>query len=108
MTDAVDSPRSPNEEDSAVQEAIAAKVTGRVQGVGYRYTTAHAARDLGLVGWVRNAADGSVETRAQGDMRAIERFVTFLWRGPTSAQVRSVDVTPVDPDPALTGFAVRS
>lgn len=108
MTDAVDSPRSANTEDTAAQEAIAAKVTGRVQGVGYRYTAAHTARDLGLVGWVRNAPDGSVETRAQGDKRAIERFVTFLWRGPTSAQVRSVDVAPVDADPALTGFVVRS
>ncbi len=90
------------------QKAIRAKVTGRVQGVGYRYTAAHTARQLGLAGWVRNAPDGSVETRAQGDEDAVERFIAFLWRGPISAEVRSVDVTPVEPDPSPTGFAIRS
>jgi len=92
----------------AHQEAIRAKVTGRVQGVGFRYTTEHAARELGLVGWVRNAPDGSVEVRAQGNEMVLEQFVAFLRKGPRSARVRSVDVNPVSPDPTLTGFTVRS
>ncbi len=91
----------------ADQKAVTARVTGRVQGVGYRYTAAHTAQRLGLVGWVRNAPDGSVEIRAQGDGRVLEQFVEFLRQGPRSARVRSVDVRSVTPDPSLTGFAVR-
>ena len=92
----------------ADQKAILATITGRVQGVGYRYTAAHTARRLGLAGWVRNMPDGSVETRAQGDERMVEQFAAFLEQGPRSARVRSVDVHPVEPDPTLTGFVVRS
>jgi acylphosphatase len=88
--------------------AIAARITGRVQGVGYRYSVMHIAKELGLTGWVRNAADGSVETRAQGDERALERFAAFLEEGPRSARVRSVDVHAVEPDLSLEGFVVRS
>lgn len=92
----------------ADQKAITAKITGRVQGVGYRYTTVQMANELGLVGWVRNNADGSVETRAQGDERVLEQFVALLEHGPRSARVRSVDVFPVAPDPSLSRFTVRS
>ena len=83
-------------------------MTGRVQGVGYRYTTADVARRLGLTGWVRNAPDGSVEVRAQGHERILDEFVAFLKKGPRSARVESVDVTPVSPDPSATGFRIRS
>jgi acylphosphatase len=89
------------------QKAIAARVNGRVQGVGYRYTVAHVARELGLVGWVRNAPDGSVEVRAQGFEPVLEQFVVFMHKGPRSARVRSVDTYPVDPDLSLTGFDIR-
>lgn len=87
--------------------AITATVTGRVQGVGFRYAVAHMAKEFGLVGWVRNAPDGSVEMRAQGDERVLEQFVAFVRRGPRSARVQSVDVHPVEPDPTLHGFAIR-
>jgi acylphosphatase len=89
-------------------EAMRAKVTGLVQGVGYRYTAAHTAERLGLVGWVRNAPDGSVETWAQGDPGVLDQFVVFLKQGPRSARVRSVDVFPVEPDLSMRGFTVRS
>jgi len=95
-------------EAMANQKAIRAKITGRVQGVGYRYTTVQMANELGLAGWVRNSPDGSVETRAQGDERVLDQFVTFLEHGPRSARVRSVDVFPVEPDPSLHRFTVRS
>lgn len=94
-------------EDMADQKAITATVTGRVQGVGYRYAVVHVARELGLVGWVRNAPDGSVEAWAQGDEPVLGRFIAFLRQGPRSARVRSVDVLSVDPDDSLNGFAVR-
>jgi acylphosphatase len=91
----------------ADQKAITAAVSGRVQGVGYRYAVVHLAERLGLAGWVRNAPDGSVEAWAQGDEPALRQLIAFLRQGPRSALVRSVDILSVDPDPSLHGFAVR-
>jgi acylphosphatase len=88
------------------QKAIIATVTGRVQGVGYRYAVVREAQELGLVGWVRNVTDGSVETWAQGDEPNLEQLVAFMRRGPRQALVRSVDIVSVNPDPSLQGFAV--
>lgn len=51
---------------------------GRVQGVGFRYHASHAARDLGLTGWVRNEYDGSVCMEVQGQEEWIERMVWLL------------------------------
>ncbi len=47
-------------------KAVVARVTGVVQGVGFRYATVHEARRLGLTGWVRNTDDGAVEVLAEG------------------------------------------
>jgi len=90
------------------QTAIAATITGRVQGVGYRYSVMGMAGRLGLTGWVRNAPDGSVETRAQGRGSMLDEFVVFLNQGPRSARVDSVSVRSVTPDESLTSFTVRS
>jgi acylphosphatase len=89
------------------QRAITATITGRVQGVGYRYSVIHVAQELGLVGWVQNTPGGSVKTWAQGHELVLEQFVAYLWEGPRSARVRSVDVFPVEPDESLRGFVVR-
>ncbi len=67
-------------------------VTGRVQGVGFRYTTVDAARRLGVKGWVRNRADGSVEVQAEGERPAVEELVRFLHRGPPGAWVQDVSL----------------
>jgi len=95
-------------ESMADQKAIAAKVTGRVQGVGYRYAVLHVAGEYGLEGWVRNTPDGSVEVWAQGNAAVLSELVAFLRQGPRSARVHSVDVRPVEPDATLDGFRVRS
>ena len=92
----------------ATQKAIAATITGRVQGVGYRYTTQHMAGELGIQGWVRNAPDGSVEVWAQGHERAVGAFAEYLRQGPRAARVQSVDVRTTEPDTSLEGFRVRS
>ena len=68
-------------------------VRGRVQGVWYRGAARDEARRLGLVGWARNRADGSVEILAQGPASAIDRFVEWCREGPPLARVRSVDRT---------------
>ena len=69
-----------------------AQVRGRVQGVGYRASTAHEARRLGLSGWVRNLPDGTVEVAARGDAAAVDTLVAWLAQGPRGARVTHVDV----------------
>ena len=69
-----------------------ALVVGRVQGVGFRYYAARAARELGVCGWVRNLPDGSVETLAEGDAAAVERYLDRLRQGPTASRVDRVAV----------------
>ena len=92
----------------ADQKAISATVTGRVQGVGYRYAAMALAKELGLKGWVRNTPDGSVEAWAQGDDAVLVAFVEYLKQGPRSARVASVDVRAVGLDATLHEFVVRS
>ncbi len=65
-------------------------VTGRVQGVGFRFTTVDQARRLGVQGWVRNQADGTVEVQVEGERAAVEGLVRFLHRGPPGARVEDV------------------
>ena len=55
--------------------------SGRVQGVGFRYTACYLARPLGLTGWVKNCWDGDVEMEVQGDPESISRLVEELHRG---------------------------
>lgn len=71
---------------------IRAIVSGRVQGVSYRASTAHEARRLGLVGWVRNLDDGRVELQAQGRTEAIDALIAWCHKGPPAARVTDVAV----------------
>ena len=68
------------------------RVTGLVQGVFYRQSTATEAARLGLSGHVRNLSDGSVEVVAEGVRDAVEALVEWCRRGPPSAQVEVLDV----------------
>lgn len=65
-------------------------VTGRVQGVGFRAWVQYRATSLGLAGWTRNVADGSVEVEAEGSAEEIAAFELMLRQGPRHAAVRSV------------------
>lgn len=67
-------------------------VSGKVQNVAYRYYTEDAATELGLVGWVRNSSDGSVEVLAQGPTDVLKEFVEYLNEGSLNAQVEAVAV----------------
>jgi len=69
-------------------------ITGRVQGVGFRYEMEVEARRLGLSGWVRNRADGSVEAVAAGEDAALDALDRWAGRGPPAARVVAVDVRP--------------
>jgi acylphosphatase len=67
-------------------------VSGRVQGVGFRFSAVDAARRLGLHGWVRNLPDGRVESEAEGEQTQVEAFVAWCRRGPPAAEVDDVEV----------------
>ncbi len=70
-------------------------VGGRVQGVYYRATTAHRARELGVAGYAKNLPDGRVEVLAVGDASAVNALVEWLWTGSTASQVTSVEASEV-------------
>ncbi|MCX7633723.1 MAG: acylphosphatase [Turneriella sp.] len=69
------------------------RIHGRVQGVGFRQFTAEQAKRLGIVGWVRNSTDGSVEAEAQTDDAAVLRkFENHLRKGPPLARVIRIEM----------------
>lgn len=64
---------------------LRAVISGKVQGVGYRYSTRDKARSLGLVGWVRNLADGRVEAMTEGERRQVDIMMEWFKQGPPAA-----------------------
>ncbi len=89
------------------QRRVHAIVSGRVQGVSYRATTADEAEGLGLTGWVRNLPDGRVELEAEGPADAIATLLAWLPKGPPAASVTNVDATDLPPTGADSSFAIR-
>ncbi len=86
--------------------AIRAVVRGEVQGVGFRDATVRRARELAVMGWVRNGEDGAVQVHAEGPERAVDELVAFLRDGPPLARVSEVAIDGV----AIEGheqFAIR-
>ncbi len=72
-------------------KAVRATVRGAVQGVGFRDLTVREAQRLGAMGWVRNAADGTVLVHAEGPESAVAELVSFLRKGPPGARVAGLD-----------------
>ncbi len=69
-------------------------IRGRVQGVFFRNSMQREAQDLAVTGWVRNCDDGAVEAMVQGESDAVEALLRWAQRGPTLAEVESIDVEP--------------
>jgi acylphosphatase len=89
-------------------QALLCRVKGRVQGVFFRASAQRRAQALGVVGYARNLADGSVEVLAIGPPAALEALRAWLATGPPVARVEGVQCTwaPI-PDPLPGGFATR-
>lgn len=81
-------------------------ISGRVQGVAYRMTTAKIATHLGLKGWVRNLPDGRVEAVFEGEEAAIESMLHWCHEGPLEAIVEQVNAS-YEPPEGLRSFNVR-
>ena len=82
------------------------RISGRVQGVGFRYATQACAEQLGLTGWVSNLPNGDVAAEASGSAEALDAFEQWLHSGPSHARVRSVASRPADTR-AFDGFAIK-
>ena len=87
-------------------ETVRLRITGQVQGVGYRFWMTRTAASLGLRGWVRNRTDGSVEALITGAPEAVAAMVEAARKGPIGAHVTGVTITP-DMDDASVGFLSR-
>jgi DNA ligase D-like protein (predicted 3'-phosphoesterase) len=90
----------------SAESAVRAEVRGAVQGVGFRDATTERALRLGVMGWVRNAEDGSVLVHAEGSEQAVEKLVSFLRNGPLAARVDEVTVEQVKAE-GHEQFAIR-
>jgi len=71
-------------------------IRGRVQGVGFRWFALETAESLGLAGWVKNRADGSVEAEAEGPVEALNEFEKRLRTGNPSARVDEIETKSTD------------
>jgi acylphosphatase len=78
-------------------KAVTVRVTGRVQGVSFRWYALQQAQRLGVRGWVRNEPDGSVAGHFEGDDEAVDAMVEWCRSGPSYAAVRDVAVTEAAP-----------
>lgn len=87
-------------------KTLSLRIHGRVQGVWYRGWTVEQARALGVTGWVRNRADGTVEALVHGPAEAVDTLVRRCHDGPPAAQVRRVDTAPAS-EHAGDGFEQR-
>ena len=83
------------------------RVTGLVQGVFYRAWAQGQARELGVSGWIRNCADGSVEAHVVGDENCVTRMVERMQRGPANARVDDFQVEEVEANEVTGRFEVR-
>ncbi|MEM9924040.1 MAG: acylphosphatase [Cyanobacteria bacterium P01_D01_bin.50] len=81
-------------------------ISGKVQGVGYRYSTMNVATKLGLNGWVRNLPDSRVEAVFEGTPEVIEEMIHWCHQGPNSANVKDVQVEYLEAE-GLEQFEIR-
>ena len=87
-------------------KAVRWRVSGRVQGVGFRWFTRRAAQELGVVGRVRNLPDGSVEIEAVADPGTLEHFKERVQEGPAGSKVTGLEEEPMPGPPDWDRFDI--
>jgi acylphosphatase len=95
---------------TSTEKALEARrfiVRGRVQGVGFRWFVEREAHILGVAGWVRNNADGSVEVLAQGTRDQLSGLRSRLREGPRAARVDGVEEKETSPAAGVTSFRIE-
>jgi acylphosphatase len=97
-----DAPRSER------RERLEARVTGYVQGVGFRWFAVRNATRLGLTGWTANQSDGSVRIVAEGPSVKLDKLAVLLRRGPAGASVENVDEVRMPATGEFGSFGIRS
>lgn len=85
---------------------IHARISGKVQGVGFRASTRRKARKLGLTGWVRNLEDGDVEAVIEGTEESLEEMQEWLRKGPSLAHVEKLETEHEEPE-GLEDFKIK-
>lgn len=83
------------------------KISGKVQGIGFRNYAQKQARTLNLKGWVKNTIDGGVLVMVQGEKEAIDTLTDFLWIGPPHSQVTSAFKIEMQIFESFTDFEMR-
>lgn len=85
---------------------VRAVVSGKVQGVGFRYSANQRAEQFGVSGFVRNLRDGTVEAEVQGESAAVDAMLGWLGQGPRAAFVEGISVAEI-PVTGVQGFDIR-
>lgn len=81
-------------------------ISGSVQGVGYRQWIKHKARQMGIVGWVKNRPDGAVESVMQGEKDSVASLVQRAWKGPFLANVSTIEIKEIPHQEHIADFVV--
>ncbi len=91
-----------------MEERVRARVivSGRVQGVAFRFEARRAAGRIGVVGWVRNLPDGRVEAVIEGERRRVEEMIAWCRRGPALARVDGLETAWEKPQGDFSDFAI--
>ena len=92
---------------AAAKKRVHVYWSGRVQGVGFRYTSESAALELGLVGWVRNLPDGRVEAICEGNEKSLKLFLEKIAGGPMQPHIRQTRAEWNQSTGEFTDFQIR-
>lgn len=85
---------------------IKVEISGKVQGVGFRWRTREAAMALGISGWIKNRPDGKVEAVFKGEQDKMDEMLRWIRKGPAGAEVLQVSLLPCEPGVILQGFNI--